>query len=239
MTICQVVITLPSVEHGSQELQSLPKKPGRLVRVGQTLSWLCCFRFAIYRPSWAWKDTIFAFISTMLILSLLCNSSNPRFLVSLEWYDFSNMFQRQGRSSNRSITDVVSPSVHFLGHFFFGCWIWGVLSAMVTDKNPSFLWCVAIESGPSAHALAQQCCVNVAKRVQHHATFKILHEKFDRFQIWSNMLQNIARGCPNVRNTLCRTMLQDVARCCVEMLRAFGQALINTLTILEYNGLHQ
>ena len=38
-------------------------------------------------------------------------------------------------------------------------------------------------SGPSAHALVQQCCVNVAKQVQHHATSKMLHEKFDRFQI--------------------------------------------------------
>ena len=38
-------------------------------------------------------------------------------------------------------------------------------------------------SGPSAHALMQQCCVNVAKRVQHHATSKMLHKKFDSFQI--------------------------------------------------------
>ena len=41
----------------------------------------------------------------------------------------------------------------------------------------------AQQSGPSAHALVQQCCVNVAKRVQHHATSKMLHEKFDPFQI--------------------------------------------------------
>ena len=38
-------------------------------------------------------------------------------------------------------------------------------------------------SGPNAYALAQQCCVNVAKRAQDHATSKMLHEKFDRFQI--------------------------------------------------------
>ena len=38
-------------------------------------------------------------------------------------------------------------------------------------------------SGPNAHALAQQCRVNVVKRVQHHATTKMLHEKCDRFQI--------------------------------------------------------
>ena len=38
-------------------------------------------------------------------------------------------------------------------------------------------WCA--RRGPNAHALAQQCCANVAKRVQHHATSKIVHEKFD------------------------------------------------------------
>ena len=47
-------------------------------------------------------------------------------------------------------------------------------------------------SWPSAHALLQQCCVNVAKRVQHHATSKKLREKFDRFQIWSNIIQHVA-----------------------------------------------
>ena len=83
---------------------------------------------------------------------------------------------------------------------------------------------VAIASGPSAHALAQQCCVNVAKRLQHHATSKMLHEKFDRFQIWSNMLQHIA----TYRNRVAKRtqhVPNNVARCCVEMLRAFGQAL--------------
>ena len=38
-------------------------------------------------------------------------------------------------------------------------------------------------SGPNAHALAQHCCVNVAKRVQHHETSQMLHENFDHFQI--------------------------------------------------------
>ena len=41
----------------------------------------------------------------------------------------------------------------------------------------------AQQNGPSAHALVQQCCVNVAKGVQHRATSKMLHKKFDRFQI--------------------------------------------------------
>ena len=37
-------------------------------------------------------------------------------------------------------------------------------------------------SGPSAHTLVKQCCVNVAKRV-HHTTSKMLHGKFHRYQI--------------------------------------------------------
>ena len=48
---------------------------------------------------------------------------------------------------------------------------------------PMFMCPWRATSGPSAHALVQQCCVNVVERVQHHATSKMLHEKFDRFQI--------------------------------------------------------
>ena len=78
-------------------------------------------------------------------------------------------------------------------------------------------WCA--RSGPNAHALRQQC-VNVAKRVQHHATSKMLHATFDRFQMWSNMLQHIATGWPNVCNMLYPTMLQDVAlKCCERLAR--------------------
>ena len=40
-----------------------------------------------------------------------------------------------------------------------------------------------VTSEPSAHALMKQCCVNLAKRVQHRATSKLLHENFDHFQI--------------------------------------------------------
>ena len=84
-------------------------------------------------------------------------------------------------------------------------------------------------SGPSAHALAQQCCVNVAKRVQHHATSKMLHEKFDHFQIWSNIIQHVAthRNISQQGGQLTQHVVpNNVARCCVEMLRAFGQALM-------------
>ena len=79
-------------------------------------------------------------------------------------------------------------------------------------------------SGSSAHALAQQSCVNVAKRVQHHATSKMLHEKFDRFQIWSNIIQHVATYRNRVAKRTQHVVPNNVARCCVEMLRAFGQA---------------
>ena len=85
-------------------------------------------------------------------------------------------------------------------------------------------------SGPHAHALAQRCYVNVAKRVHHHATSKMLHEKFDCFQIWSNNIQHVATH----RNRVARRMQhvpKNVARCCGEMLRAFGQALNYMLTL--------
>ena len=58
-------------------------------------------------------------------------------------------------------------------------------------------------SGPSAYDLGEQCSMNVAKRVQHHTTSKMLHEKFDRFKFdptSSNMLQHTATGWSNVCN---------------------------------------
>ena len=84
-------------------------------------------------------------------------------------------------------------------------------------------------SGPNAHALAQQCRVNVVKRVQHHATSKMLHKKFDRFQIWSNIIQHVATYRNMVAKRMQHVVPNNVARCCVEMLRAFGQAFKVTL----------
>ena len=59
------------------------------------------------------------------------------------------------------------------------------------------------------------------ERLQHHATSKMLHEKFSRIQISSsNMLQHTATEWPNICNMLCPTMLQDVAlKCCVRLAR--------------------
>jgi len=73
-------------------------------------------------------------------------------------------------------------------------------------------------SGPSAHALVQQCCVNVAKRVQHHATSKMLHEKFDRFQIWSNIIQHVATH-HNISQQGGQTYATCCAQQCCKMLR--------------------
>ena len=73
-------------------------------------------------------------------------------------------------------------------------------------------------SGPSAHVLAQKCCVNVAKRVQHHATSKMLHEKFDRFQIWSNIIQHVATH-RNISQQGGQTYATCCAQQCCKMLR--------------------
>ena len=84
-------------------------------------------------------------------------------------------------------------------------------------------------SGPSAHALVQQCCVKVATRVQHHASSKMLHENLTVFKFVdptsSNMLQHIATYRYRVAKRMQHVVPNSVARCCPEMLRAFGQAL--------------
>ena len=76
-------------------------------------------------------------------------------------------------------------------------------------------------SGPSALALMQQCCTNVAKRVQQSyimqrakcCTKNLTVFKFDPTS--SNMLHHIATRWANVCYMLCPTMLQDSAlKCC-------------------------
>ena len=65
----------------------------------------------------------------------------------------------------------------------------------------------------NAHALVQQCCMNVAKQVQYHATRctkKLNAFKFDPTS--SNMSQNISIRWPNVYNICC-------AQQCWKMLR--------------------
>ena len=109
---------------------------------------------------------------------------------------------------------------------------------------------LARSSGPSTHALVQQCCVNVAKRFHHHTASKMLHEKSDRFQIWSNIIQRVATyrnrvadfhpclavSWPSLCNMLCPTMLQDVAlKCCKRLARVFRP--VGQLTFLMQKGI--
>lgn len=78
--------------------------------------------------------------------------------------------------------------------------------------------------GPSAHALVKQSCVSVAKWV-HHITSEMLHGKFHRYEIWSNSIQHVATHHNKVAK---HVVPSNVARLCVEMLQAFGQASTNT-----------
>ena len=78
-------------------------------------------------------------------------------------------------------------------------------------------------SGPSTHALVQQCCVNVAKQIQHHTTCKMLYEKFHRYEIWSNIIQHVSTYRNRVAKRMQHVVPNNVARCCAEMLQVFGQ----------------
>ena len=52
----------------------------------------------------------------------------------------------------------------------------------------------------------------------------MLYQKFDRFQIWSNVIQHVATYRNWVAKRVKHVVPNNVARCCVEMLLAFGQA---------------
>ena len=88
-------------------------------------------------------------------------------------------------------------------------------------------------SGPSTHALVQQCCVNVTKQIQHHTTCKMLYEKFHRYEIWSNSIQHVATYRNRVAKRMQHVVPNNVARCCAEMLQVFGQVLVSTLMTLS------
>ena len=91
-------------------------------------------------------------------------------------------------------------------------------------------WCA--RSGPNAHALAQQCCVNVKRERGQTSTTSCNIQNVAR-KIWtfSNLIQHVA----TYRNKS-RQGGQTYATCCAQqcckMLRAFGQALIS-LAILN------
>ena len=76
-----------------------------------------------------------------------------------------------------------------------------------------------VKNQTSAHAQAQHCCANLAKRLQHHATFTNVAWKIWPFSNLSqkyptclNLLENVATGWPNARNTVAPN---NVAICCV------------------------
>ena len=66
-----------------------------------------------------------------------------------------------------------------------------------------------------AHAVQLQFWVDVAKRVQHHATSKMLHEEFDRFDNWSNIIQRVATHHNRVAKRMQHVVPNHVARCCI------------------------
>ena len=61
----------------------------------------------------------------------------------------------------------------------------------------------------------------------NHTTF---HENLDRFQIWSNIIQHVATYRNRVAKRMQHVVPNNVAKCCVEMLRAFGQAFTENVT---------
>ena len=88
-------------------------------------------------------------------------------------------------------------------------------------------------SGPNAHALAQQSCVNVKReRDQTSTTSWNIQNVARKFWLFSNLIQHhptrcnisqhIATGWLNVCNMLCPTMLQDIAlKCCEHLARTW------------------
>ena len=118
------------------------------------------------------------------------------------------------RSQNLNATDrsiIARNMLHAFGHSFARC------CNMLRVQNRA-----------SAHAQAQRCCTNLAKRQQHHATFTNVTRK-----IWP--FSNLSQRHPTPRNMSHRVAKHtqhvapsNVAICCFEMLRSFGRGFINT-----------
>ena len=70
----------------------------------------------------------------------------------------------------------------------------------------------------STHAQVRQCFRHVAKRVQHHATSKMLQKNPTIFKLEPTTRNMLQQGWPNVCNMLCPTMLQYVTYKCCEHL---------------------
>ena len=72
-------------------------------------------------------------------------------------------------------------------------------------------------------------CTNVVKRVQRHATSKKLAEKFDHFQTWANNTQRVTTSCNRVAKCVQHIVPNNIAICCVEILRSFGRGFANCI----------
>ena len=100
-----------------------------------------------------------------------------------------------------------------------------------------------VENRISAHAQVQHCCTNLAKRPQHHATFKNVAWKIWPFSNFSqqhpkcrNMSQHVAKGWPNARNMLHPIMLWYVAlKCCDRLAGALRVSPKSSFSIVLLN----
>ena len=79
-----------------------------------------------------------------------------------------------------------------------------------------------VENRTRAHAQAQHCYTNLAKRLQHHAAATNVAWKIGPFS-------NVSQQHPTCRNRVAKrthhVASDNVAICCVQMLRSFGRSL--------------
>ena len=76
---------------------------------------------------------------------------------------------------------------------------------------------------------------NACNILQHP---KMLQQKFDHFQTWSNTIQLVATCCYREAKSMPYVARNNVAECCVEMLRAFAGPYTDTFSNLKLNPLH-
>ena len=109
------------------------------------------------------------------------------------------------RSQHLNATDrniVGRNMLHAFGHPVATCW----------DM-------LRVENRTSAGAWTQHCCTNLAKRLQHHATSTDVAWKTWPF---SNLSQHVTTRRNRVATRAQHVSPNNVAICCVEMLRSFG-----------------
>ena len=78
---------------------------------------------------------------------------------------------------------------------------------------------------PTKHVatlLGATCCVRLATVLRHVGCYWL---KFDHFQIWANNTQHVATHRNTVAKSTQHVAPNNVATCCVGMLRSFGRGL--------------